>query len=599
MLVVDHDKGEVYVVAGTRCGRLLNIKITGQGPGGVSWAAETVGVAPVEVFPCGQFDGASAALMCCDNNLVMMTGFSPQGGGLFAKKHTIWLTDANDASMAPPPVHSAYSLSGKLSAYSGHLSLMMQAGSRLLLAEIWPQVGPVPRSVSMDGTPTRIMYSETWGCLVVALLRGNRPTLAFVDAQSGETISTPSDKDRNATDFISGLGHDGDRIYGLHEWLYVKDGKTFSFILVATKDGRLLIVSVNKTKARPGSGQAHGLHYWTRYKRMLGLPIYSIVGDEQGIVFCADTTVHWEVLDLAEKKLRPMGTYRLDSPATTLRVAHGSILALTTLHSLEVIDYRAGRAGDMTLVYSDRSTRRTVHMMEAGAAALDGRPITLLSDQRGGITGVWIPWQQRTGEFDVVFEGRLPSAVRRFVASRSRPAWLSARGAGARYGAVPSTGSEGELMLGFSLDGSLQHLTLLGAELWRFLCVVQRWARRWRGVCAVSAAAAAVAGDGGDDDGEGDGDEGDEEHDVEEPQPLARLMHIDGDVLERCLQRRALERMTRGGRRMRLFCACLDGLEAGRHTRGFRDASVGEGERRAKYLALGYEVLAHLLAPVM
>src|SRR5699024_10897718 len=125
-----------------------------------------------------------------------------------------------------------------------------------------------------------------------------------------ETLSVPSDKDHNPSDFVSGLGYPGDRIYGLYEWLYVKDGRTFAFILVATKDGRLLIISVNRVKARAGDGQVKRLHYWTRYKKVLGEPIYSIVGDDLGIIYCVDKVVHWEVLDLVEKKLRPMGAYR-------------------------------------------------------------------------------------------------------------------------------------------------------------------------------------------------------------------------------------------------------------------------------------------------
>lgn len=604
--VLRQDTDEAYFIAGTRCGHLLNIKVAGRDPERITWVVETIGVSPVEVFAAaGPFDGSMAALMCCDNNLVMMTEFSPRVGK-FKRKQLVWLTDANDASMPSPPTHSVCSMRHNLSGYASHMSLMVQAGSRLLLAEIWPHVGLVPRSIPVEGTPTRIIYSQTWNCLVVALLKGDRPTLAFIDPESGETISVPSDKDGKPSEFVSGLGHSGDRIYGLHEWLYVKDGKTFSFILVATKDGRLLIVSVNKIRTRTDDGWVERLHYWTRYKKVLGQPIYSVVGDDQGIIFCVDRTIHWEVLDLAEKKLRPMNEYDLDSPATSLRVVGGNIFALTTMHSLEVIDYKTGADGDMALVHSDQISRRTVHMIDAGDPA-DGRsgwPVTLLSDQRGGIAGIRVPWHQRSKEFGVVFEGMLSASVRRFTGARSRPLWLAA-GRRPRYGTLPSTG-DGADILGVSLDGSLQHFTLIGPELWRFLRLVQNAARR-RPETAPLVDAVALGSeddDGGDDGGNDDEmyDDGrdSENDDVElEPKQHPKLMHIDGDMLGRCLGRRALERMVRKGDAFVLFCQYLDELEGGRHTEGFRDERVTEQERRDKYLGLGYEILEYLLDPVM
>lgn len=513
-------------------------------------------------------------------------------------------------SMPSPPAHSVCSLRHNISGYAGHMSLMVQAGSRLLLVDIWPRVGLVPRSIPVGGTPTRIIYSQTWNCLVVALLKGDKPTLAFIDPESGETISIPSDKDGKPLEFISGLGLLGDRIYGLYEWLYVKDGKPFSFILVATKCGQLLIVSANKTRYRMSDGRVRRLHYWTRYRKALGRPIYSIVGDDQGIIFCVDRAVHWEVLDLAEKKLRRINEYELDSPATSLRVVGGRILALTSLHSLEVIEYkRAGTSGSMALIHSDRVSRRTVHMIDAGVPA-EGRggwPVTLLSDQRGGIAGIWVPWRQRSKEFDVLFEGMLPASVRRFAGTRSRPPWL-ADGRHARYGTLPNT-EDGADILGIALDGSLQHFTLIGLELWRFLCLVQNMARVSPEMAPLADAAALGrdkvevedADCNGDGDGDGDGDDKDDNDDDAdlEPRRNPSSMHIDGDLLERCLRRRALDKMVRKADRFALFCEYLDGLQGGRYTQGFRGGAVPEQEKRGKYVRLGYAILEYLVDPVM
>lgn len=577
--------GESHFVAGTRCGHLLNIRITDQGAERIAWAVETIGLAPVEVFPASEpFNGTSAVLLCCDSALIMMTDLS-RDDGKFYGKHLVWFTDANDVSMPSPLVHSVCSLRHNISASPGHMSLMAQAGSRLLVAEIWPHVGLVPRSIMVQGTPTRIIYSQTWNCLVVALLRGDRPTLAFIDPDSGETISVPSSKDGTPLDFIAGLGHPGDRIYCLHEWLYVKDGKTFSFILVATKDGRLLIVSVNNPQSRAGERRPGQLLYWTRYKKALGQPIYSVIGDDQGIIFCVDRTIRWEVLDLAEKKLRLMSEYELDSPATSLRVQRGHLFALTTLHSLEVIDYRNKRSGGMALVHSDRVSRRTIHMMDAGDEGLGGCPVTLLTDQTGGIAGIWVPWGRRGKEFDVVFEGMLPASVRRLVGTRSRPLW-SADGRRPRYGTLASTPDCADI-LGISLDGSLQHFTLLGVDLWRFLYLIQNMARR-------SAEALPLT------ESFGGGEEEDSTADMGlEPREHPRRMHIDGDMLELCLRRRTMEKMVGRGARLSLFREYLDRLEGGRHTRALRDGAVPEHEKDEWYMKLGYDILEYLLAPVM
>ncbi|RDA85606.1 hypothetical protein CP532_0890 [Ophiocordyceps camponoti-leonardi (nom. inval.)] len=561
--------GEVHLVAGTKCGYLLMVKISAQESEPISLVTEAIAATPVEVFSTWEgFQGTAAALVCCDNALIMMNDFCPRERRFRAKQH-VWLTDASDGSVPSPAIHSVCSLRRNIFGSPGHLSLMAQAKSELLLAEIWPDVGLVPRSIGLEGSPTRVIYSNTWECLVVALLKGDKPTLAFIDPATGEAKATPADRELRDTEFITGLGHAGDRIYCLCEWPYVKDGKTFTFILVATKDGRLLIVSVGAKAAGAGGG----LQYWTRYKRVLGRPIYSVVGDDQGILFCVDRTVRWEVLDLAEKKLRPMSEYQLDSPATSLSVARGHLFALTTQHSVEVIDYRGK---NMTLVLSDPVSRSTVHMMEC-----PGPKMTLLSDQAGGITAVRVPGRRRSGEFDVVLETRLPTSVRRFVRAQSRPLWLSGRRR-RQYGyhhraeeeeahADQAAAAAAGEVLGLSLDGSLQHFLVLDVNLWRFLRLVEQLARARP------------------------------EDVVEEPEPHPRRLHVDGDLLERCVvQRRgSLEDMLCTADRLSLFCRCLDLVRRGEFTRWPGKEEMEEWRRRELYIDLGYDVIACHLDPVM
>lgn len=584
--VVHEVEESVNFIVGTRCGRLITVQVSETGPKHITWTAETIGIAPVDVFPASTaINGGPGAFACCDNNLIMLSDFS-QSANKFKSKETVLGTDSNNTAATSPPIHWAFSFEKGLSEHAGHLSIMLLAGSRMLLADIWPHVRPVPRSIAVGGTPNRIIFSRAWNCLVVAVVRDGKPSLDFIEPETGAIISESCSRDRRPMEFIKGLGHEEDRIFGLYEWLFIKDGRTFCFFLVSTKQGHLVIVSVEQIETQTEEGPTRTLRYWTRYKKHLGGPIFSIVGDADGLIYCVNTTIYWDVLDLVDKKLKPVKKFELDSPATSLRVVKGKILALTTMHSLEVIDHRGDwGAGEMKLVHADSISRSTVHMVEAGesVSGLDGEPVTLLSDMTGGIAGVWIPWERPDKDLVVAFTAQLPVPVRRFIRGRTRPLWLTADRQG-RYGVLP-TSADGSEILGVSVDGSLQHFALIGVELWRFLSLIQNAAQRSPTVYPFTYEAEA-------EDDEAPGGE-------VEPQLHHRAMHIDGDMLKRCVERRALEELVGQGRRLELFCEYLDGLEEGRWTGELRDMIGGSKERQERYFELGYQVLEHLVASPM
>ncbi|PHH71026.1 hypothetical protein CDD80_5567 [Ophiocordyceps camponoti-rufipedis] len=387
-------------------------------------------------------------------------------------------------------------------------------------------------------------------------------------------------------DFINGLGHQGDRILGLCEWLCVKNGATYVFVLVATKDGRLIVISTTPTKAH---GPSKRLRYYTQYKRTYKRPVYSVVADEQGILYCVDKTIRWDVLDVKDRKLKLKSEHELDSPATMLRVSGGLVYALTTRHSVQVIDYRSKRSSGMAVAYSDRVSRSTIHMIEAGSGS-DASPVILLSDQDGGIAGIRIPWrQQQRKEFDFIFKTTLPASVRRFVKARSRPLWLAAGSGNSRPCADHDDGVE---VLGVSLDGCMRHFTLLHLDLWRFLCLVQIVVRK----CNLSAGSTIAGGER-----VAEAEEAitmDIRAELESRQ-RSKLMHIDGDVLERCIRPRCLGDIFWNGGLFALFCGYLDDLEGGRYTRRLRDAQMTDQERRQQYIEVGYDILGRVLHAVL
>ncbi|PTB72969.1 hypothetical protein M440DRAFT_1340680 [Trichoderma longibrachiatum ATCC 18648] len=572
---------QVDLVLGTRCGSLITARISDQSPDNLTWNSEIIGVARVDVFPTSvPYAGASTAFACCDNRLILLSNYSPEDCK-FNGKHYIWPTDLSDPQMPCPPIHSIHRITQNLSGQDGHTSLLILAGSRLLLADFGPHIGNVPRSIPIEGTPSRVIFSQTLNCLVVAMIIDDRPTLKFIDPDSGSTISVATDKDRREVDFISGLGRYGDRVFGLHEWLYKKDGRVFPFILVTTQAGELIIVSTEKLHARSAEGDSRVLRYWTRYKKRLPGEVYSITADAEGLIYCVHKTLHWEVLDLAERKLKPVKQFLLDSPAISLRASKGKIFALTALHSLEVIDYQSTEDGSMELVHCDQMSRRGVHMIDIGDPA-EGQgqwPLTLVSDQVGVIAGLWIPLGQRDREFQVVFEAMLPSSVRRFVRARRGPPWL-VDSTQRRYGTLPSS-PDGSEILGVSLDGSLHQLSLLGIELWRLLLMIQTLAQTKAGITSLDTLQV------------------DSRVDILdlELQPTPKITHIDGDLLKRCLKLRILERLLGSDDIFHVYCYHLDAIGGGAYTVGFK--YEGETRRRERYFELGYEVIKFLVAPAL
>ncbi|KAM0438853.1 hypothetical protein ACHAPT_001614 [Fusarium lateritium] len=587
---VNDSPDKAIIVFGTRSGHLVTVRISNDETDDTWMTIEQLGLAPTKVSSAsGPFAGGPAFFVCCDNNLWVMTDFSDPDAK-FKTKNLIWPTDSSDPSMPAPPIHAVYCLADSLSNYHQHMSLMLLAGTRILLVDIWPHVGPIPRSIPLNGTPMRIIYSQTWKCLVVAHFdEEDRSTLSFIDPDSGTTISSASDKNKKPSQHISGLGHAGDRIFGLHEWLYVKDGKTFPFLIVTTQQGRLMIVSVKENKTETEGGPSRELQYWTRYKKKgFPAPVYSAVGDAVGLLFCVGDTLHWEVLDLAEKRLKPMKQFRLDSAATSLRVEGSKVFALTVMHSMLVIDLHVeSRHTEASLIHCDQVVRYTSHMIEMGDSQNQPGewPLNVLSTSQASFAGVWVPRGQRNREFEVVVSGKLPTSIRKFQRGHTRPFWL-ATDRQRQYDTLFSTVDQAEV-LGVSLDGSLQHFALIGLDLWRFLSLVQNLAKHDKDICPFQP--------GNGSRKKGDEDEEDMYLDLE-PQMVPDKMHVDGNVLKRCLDRRALETLVSKGHGLDLFCEYLDGIEEGQHTEAFR--SSGEAGRE-KYLELGYEILEYVLAPVI
>ena len=470
-------------------------------------------------------------------------------------------------------------LDESLSEDGERLSLLLLSDTHILFAELQSEARAIPRHLPVGGTPLKMIYSHALECLIVAVKVDDQPTLKFVDPDTGKDLSKPSKKDGQIVDYISGLGNHGDRIHGLAEWEYKKENRTWRFILVSTHEGRLLVVSTEREE--PQGSERGMVRYWTRYKKKdYDRPIYSVLGHADGLLFCAGTTIYWEILDDVEKKLKPMKQYELSSPATSLRVVNGKILALTTKDSLEIIDFGTDQtSGQMQLSHSDPVSRRALHMMEI-AGDVEGTPessVVLLCDIYCGIAGLWVPWRQPNRDCEVLFEADLPASIRKFRRGRTAPGWLQAQRR-PQFGLIPST-IDGAEIFGMGIDGSLQHFALLNMEVWRLLRFIQNIA------CESPLFSLYQHNTGVDDDFD------------PEPRVTRDLeMHVNGDLLQRISAKRALEQLLNKPSHISRYIELIDEIDDGRCTADFE----GEpGEMKEQYLELGYDILDYFLAPVL
>ena len=261
----------------------------------------------------------------------------------------------------------------------------------------------------------------------------------------------------------------------------------------------------------------------------------------------------------------------------------------------------------MVLMHSDIVARRGMHSTEVGSF-MDGerpRPIMMLSDMSCGVHGLWSA-SQDVEHFRLIFQGKLEASVRRFARGHTRSPWqLATRRL--QYGYLESARDAPDV-LGVSLDGSLRHFALLRQEAWQFLRFVQNLAAASPAVCPHTCPRPA----------HGDGVSFD-------PEPRSDPksgMHVDGDVLQRCLDARVLEDVLasepRHAPRFRQLLRALVTLEHGDvGTEGLGDEDEDEdgegadgggaeggaegegGKAKEKDFRLAYNILEYYLAPVL
>ena len=364
----------------------------------------------------------------------------------------------------------------------------------------------------------------------------------------------------------------------------MKDGKTWYFIIVCTSTGRFLMIATEKedqshsnledSPVVSGLKRRPKIRYWTQYRWKCDYPIYSAIGYADGIFYCAGKTLHCEVLDLAEKKFKPLAQYELPSTAINLTYEKGKIYALTTIHSLEVLELVSNGLPSDNLfkfvrTHGDQLTRTSLHNRLVGSTS--EHPLQLVSDRECSVVGLWATHNTRADTLEEVFEAQLPYSIIRFRAGSCRPIWDESWLSGSSDTDYPE-------LLGVSMDGSLCHFTVLDLAIWGLLRFIINMASQSPKVCEFTY----------------------NDHDTAKLWPRAEpklMLHIDGDILQKCLQNRCLEE---------LLCVQNNKSEQDAIQAKFRElleavhpGELGKDDSIDSLIRRAYTDLGYLLRPVM
>ncbi|KAH7383734.1 mono-functional DNA-alkylating methyl methanesulfonate N-term-domain-containing protein [Cadophora sp. MPI-SDFR-AT-0126] len=498
----------------------------------------------------------------------------------------IWLSDALKPGMYQPKINSIVRMRpARFGPTSG--SLLVISGLQLLITGLSEQAKPVTRHMNVGGTPTRLLYSHSLDLLVVAASVDGKSTLMFIDPTTGEDISRPIDeKTKDIVEFASGLGNANERIFRLFEWFFTKDSKTWNFIIAATSTGRLLIISIDERRVSTsedqssqhfqskGPGTKRQIAYYTRHKFKSNDPVYSATGLSDGLLWCAGTKLAYDVLDLTEKKFKRMTDCELPSPATDITYENGTIYALTSCHSLEILKLVSSDSGEFRIVrtHGDQLARDSLHQLSVDRVSQ--RPIHLVSDKLSSVVGLWPTHNTKADTLEPVFEAALHSSILRFRFGQCRPIWDSVWPP--RMTRSTSTSATKCEALGLSITGSLSHFTIIDFKTWRLLRLIMDLATRSAKICEFTHR--------------------------DDPMPLdtmtdpKTMMHIDGDMLKTVLRRRGLKELlgdleTDDSQRMlKRFIGLLQDVHQG---------SLDQDGTTAYYIAQTYTDLEFYLRPVM
>ncbi|KAI1297964.1 mono-functional DNA-alkylating methyl methanesulfonate N-term-domain-containing protein [Xylaria venustula] len=584
------------IIVGMRNGDVLTIQSVdryGHRPELAVTRTNHFGESPSHVFTGPRLDTISSSLVCNDKGLVIIKEPNGQPSqGCFEEIFEVWLTDANEPHLASPTINSVTRLHELLG--HGDSTWFMVSGQHIFITELQPRPAPVPRYFPVGGTPKGIIYSERLDALITVVEKKGRPSVHFFDPITGIDISRPvkinhgQHKETVDADYVSYLDP-STKIFSLFSWRYNNGERDFDwFVLMAidgNNQGRILIVSAEEEEIVTDTGVHRQIRFWCRFVKKIpssrSKPLRFGTTDANGLFLTMGTTLEYHVIK--DKKFITVKEFELPSPATCVEVIDGRLHVSTTNHSLIILDYTENaitKSPEMVQLYTDEVARNGLHL--TGTRLLSDRHgrrqrLTLMSDPLCGVYGLWPPpTNYGDPHLKLIFQAQLAVSIRKFVQGHTRPRWARDQ---PRRGKLPSQPKMGSI-LGLAIDGSLTQFSVLDKDEWRLLRYIQLLTMNVKDIYYEPVERNACCdpvnipyylddqddpddmdcSDDADKPASADGsDSSNDSHVLQmDPNSIDKVsMHIDGDILQKCLEKKLLAQLVKTDERITQLKALL------------------------------------------
>ncbi|KAI1127182.1 mono-functional DNA-alkylating methyl methanesulfonate N-term-domain-containing protein [Nemania abortiva] len=527
------------IMVGMRNGNVHTIRSVGGSQLGEDFTVARTnhfGVSPSRVSAGMMFDTGPSTLVCNDAGLaIMKESDGKRRLDRFEQIFRVWLTDANEPHLSSPTINSVARLQD-IQDY-GDSTWVMVAGAHILITELQPDPGPVPRYIPTRGTPFGVLYSERLEALATIVIKKGIPSLHFFDPITGADLSHPTrrisdqgDERHVDVDYISSLGKPNTKITSLLNWRYKSKGNTYEWFVILAREGdnvgRISVVSAEQEAVVTHTGTVRRIRFWTQFKKTRdGYPRAGAT-DADGLFLNVGKTVEYHVIE--DKRFKAAMKYDLPSPATSLEAVDGHLHVLTAHHSLVILDYKSDAAihsQRMVQIYTDEFPRNGLHSinMKSFIGIGERQQLILMSNLTCSVYGLWsLGPSSNTSNLQSIFRANLTRSIKKFVHGHTRPRWTKDE---PRYGRIQSLPDRHDI-LGLAVDGSLLQFSILPEDAWRLLRYIQ--------ILAVTSEESRLVPTGYDSTRS-------LELDASSTDKIE--MHVDGDILQRCLETQALERI--------------------------------------------------------